>query len=760
MDTKWKKSKAVCGFLSFALGVSLLLSSLLPIAGNLVSASGRNRLQNAFQSDFQNTAAFRSYLSDTMNSFIAMGAGGPISGGYYISYDYGEPYLIEAEAVAETVMIQHDVGISTYIKPTQKEKDQWKKDAEAWARQFEEDKNILYYITVNNQVAYTNMDRRKDAIPAFPQEGYGFRLSFNGSICEAEKDGKTLDLYGDGIYQEDGKHWALPGYSNYLIAEGASSVRVYLAVADSPQLYVKVDYTSGRSQQWTENRYYHHYQNWLKNRNSLIVNSFLSLAAGLLFLFVWFPRRREKSDVDRVISRFTEHIWFEVKLLFLLGAAVFVLLPMTEEMGYLIREVSYAVTYEETAYYQYPWFLSSYLREILLRPEAVLPAFWICYLFVNDLRYGKKPWRHGLFGMLSAQELKLPVQKRLSRRSALSILVPILALLLFFPVFRFLNTQGVAFYLSFVGVAAAEILLLLVVQCVYAKKNAALARDLGLLADRITAIRDGDLTTPSILPEDSDLRRSAEELSDIQQGMSQAVAEQIRSEQMKVELVTNVSHDLKTPLTSIISYAELLKQESLDPPAGEYVDILCQKAERLRTMVLDVFEVSKAASGELPVKLEELDLAKLLRQTTADMAQVIEDAPVTLRQALPEDPVTIIADGDRLYRVFQNLLQNALSYALEGSRVYLSLEIQGSNAVVSIKNTSKTELPPGVDYTERFVRGDPSRTDGGSGLGLAIADTFTRACGGELTVAPVADLFVVSASFPLSSRIDQGTMEE
>ena len=225
--------------------------------------------------------------------------------------------------------------------------------------------------------------------------------------------------------------------------------------------------------------------------------------------------------------------------------------------------------------------------------------------------------------------------------------------------------------------------------------------------------------------------------------------EQTRSERMKVELVTNVSHDIKTPLTSIISYAELLKQEELEPPAGEYVDILVQKAERLRSMVLDVFEISKAASGELPVKLESLDLAKLLRQTTADMTQAIESAPVILRESLPEEPVPILADGDRLYRVFQNLLQNALTYALEGSRVYLSLTVKDGMAEASVKNTSKTELPDGVDFTARFVRGDQSRTDGGSGLGLAIADSFTRACGGELRVEPVADLFVVTVTFPL-----------
>lgn len=247
-----------------------------------------------------------------------------------------------------------------------------------------------------------------------------------------------------------------------------------------------------------------------------------------------------------------------------------------------------------------------------------------------------------------------------------------------------------------------------------------------------------------------DLKEHAGQLNDLGSAINTAVDERLKSERMKAELITNVSHDLKTPLTSIISYAELLKQEGLEPPAGEYVDILAQKAERLRSMVLDVFEVSKAASGELPVKLESLDLAKLLRQTMADMAQAIEAAPVILRQTLPEEPVTIVADGDRLYRVFQNLLQNALKYALEGSRVYLTLTRTEGKAVVSVKNTSKTELPEGVDFTARFVRGDESRTDGGSGLGLAIAESFTAACGGKLRVEPVADLFVVTVEFPLA----------
>ena len=245
----------------------------------------------------------------------------------------------------------------------------------------------------------------------------------------------------------------------------------------------------------------------------------------------------------------------------------------------------------------------------------------------------------------------------------------------------------------------------------------------------------------------------AAELEDIRQGVETAVEERTRSERMKVELVANVSHDIKTPLTSIISYIQLLKQEEgLPDYVSDYIRILDEKSERLKNMVQDVFAVSKAASGQLSVEIKELDLSKLLYQTLADMEEPITQSPVTVKTEIPKEPVMVRTDGQRMYRVFQNLIGNAIKYSLEGSRVYVTLKEEGALAVASVKNTSSAELNREVDFLERFTRGDSSRTDGGSGLGLSIAKSFTEACGGTFELEMIADLFLVTVSLPRAGR--------
>lgn len=443
-------------------------------------------------------------------------------------------------------------------------------------------------------------------------------------------------------------------------------------------------------------------------------------------------------------ARLASHIWFEWKLLLL----VFLPFPTLWTLSELRRAVNY---------------VESFL--VFLALFVLMAGLWLAtlYVLICDLRHNEKPWRHGLVAalfhglgrlwrILRGAELSQPLRRRfLARMVVAAAGVLILAFLSLVTVFGYCwDHTGLSFFASILT-ALLVVLLLLLPLAWLLDRTWVLLRDLVPLTDQLSTLRSGGTAQPLTLPEGSDLSAAAVDLNRVQEGLRSAVAEQMKSERMKVELIANVSHDLKTPLTSVVSYAALLgEEEDLPPHVKDYIRILNEKARRLQVMVQDVFEVSKAASGELPLHMEQLDLTRLLDQTMADMDETIRRSGLTFRTTLPSNPVWITADGDRLYRVFQNLIQNALRYSLEGSRVYVTLEIIEGRAVARLKNTSRDELPSGVDFTARFVRGDVSRTDGGSGLGLAIASSSTAACGGTLRVETDADLFTVEVTFPTS----------
>lgn len=236
---------------------------------------------------------------------------------------------------------------------------------------------------------------------------------------------------------------------------------------------------------------------------------------------------------------------------------------------------------------------------------------------------------------------------------------------------------------------------------------------------------------------------------EIDRGFNESFEEQMKAERMKVELITNVSHDLKTPLTSIISYVDLLsKEEDLSKTAREYVSILSEKSDRLNKMVVDVFDLAKSTSGNIQLDFQTLDLKKLIEQTVGDMVDDIQKSGFQIKTNFPEEPVYIVADGKRLYRVFQNIIDNALKYSMEGTRIYISLMDEYGNATVVIQNIAGYEMNfTSEEILQRFSRGDGSRTTEGSGLGLAIAESFTKACGGDFKIEIDGDMFKVLISF-------------
>lgn len=242
----------------------------------------------------------------------------------------------------------------------------------------------------------------------------------------------------------------------------------------------------------------------------------------------------------------------------------------------------------------------------------------------------------------------------------------------------------------------------------------------------------------------------AEAVNQIGDAVTRAVETSMKDEKMKADLITNVSHDLKTPLTSIINYVDLLKKERIDNERAEgYIAILDEKSQRLKQMTDDLVEASKISSGNLVLQMEKINLKELLVQASGEFIDRFEEKKLTINGTGPDEAVYINADSRSIYRVIENLFNNIYKYALEGTRVYLDITKQNGNAVLTIKNISANEINnvSVEELTERFIRGDESRATEGSGLGLSIAKSLTEAMGGNFQIALDGDLFKVILVF-------------
>ena len=249
----------------------------------------------------------------------------------------------------------------------------------------------------------------------------------------------------------------------------------------------------------------------------------------------------------------------------------------------------------------------------------------------------------------------------------------------------------------------------------------------------------------------ADLKDQARDLNHIRDGLNNAVDERLKSERLRTELITNVSHDIKTPLTSIVNYVDLLqKEEPKTEKQQEYLEVLSRQSGKLKKLIEDLIEASKASTGNLTVELQPCDLGILLDQTAGEYGEKLEKAGLELVLQKPDTPVTVLADGRHLWRVFDNLLNNVVKYAQSGTRVYLSLQEQGGEARVTFRNISREPLNISAEeLTERFVQGDISRHSDGNGLGLAIAMSLMRLQKGDLKIDLDGDLFKVTLRFPL-----------
>ncbi len=445
----------------------------------------------------------------------------------------------------------------------------------------------------------------------------------------------------------------------------------------------------------------------------------IPLAAAIFFAFFF---RADRIELENRIAGLLGKTWVEIKL------------------ALIVLMASLSVACVNTGFF--PGFP-------LMLCIPLLTIYFLCLDIGRNRNFFSCNIIHSILKRLNSFRDMPTFQRRSLRRlySCLGVTAGVLALSCL--VLSILNNLLHYYPLLMLGFRAAVLGALVGIALWYILALKQDLRDWEALMAQIAEMYGGNMEAVNHVPPISNLYDCAMQLNMIRIGIQKAVAEGVKADRTKVELITNVSHDIKTPLTSIISYIELLKKEpDLPPHVADYVNTISQKADRLSHIVQDVFEVSKAATGNISLDMEDLDLGKLLQQTFAEMSETVQASQLVWRVDIPETPVLIHADGQRLYRVFQNLIRNCAQYSLDGSRVYIRLVAQNGTATVTVRNVSRAEISiSGEDLTARFVRGDQNRTTEGSGLGLSIAKSFTEACAGRFFVQADGDVFTVTVQF-------------
>ena len=381
--------------------------------------------------------------------------------------------------------------------------------------------------------------------------------------------------------------------------------------------------------------------------------------------------------------------------------------------------------------------------------------FWRNTLLAKLFRFFKKNWRRF---QTALHHLKADIQKHaIPKHHMENLRISILFLFIFYLVINVALVFIVSFCLfdrevfPFLFFGAFAALFNLIVLTLFWKSVIALDE----MMTAVSKTRQGDLSyplTPSKMPKL--LRKFGEDIIGMQEGMRTAVDEAIKGEHMKTELITNVSHDLKTPLTAIVNYVDLLKKcEISDETAREYIGVLEEKSERLKHLIEDLVEASKATTGNVKLNFVKVNLYELAMQAMGENADALEAAGLDVRLNQPEQEPILFADSQKTWRIIDNLISNVKKYALAGTRVYIEVGEENGAGVFAIKNVSREPLDVPIEQlTQRFVRGDASRSTEGSGLGLSIAQSLCELQSGTLEITMDGDLFKVTVRLPLADR--------
>ena len=564
---------------------------------------------------------------------------------------------------------------------------------------------------ISNIAEISLEDVREGDLPKLPND-YNYFWYFDGDNLSIMKNGKKLDYNR----LDSGYRGLVPKFHYYYAADELEGTAILLAVKDS-----LLENPYGNSGYYTEKRLLP------------LIGTFaiiLIIVSFLLLILAWV-KRRDKREFDRILASWSGKLWLEVKALITCFPFLFL------GVGLMMT-----VSYQSYNYVHYPQLLEL-LGGTIFSSFFILLAFWWFYLLLIDLIYNRsKFFRHNSINSIlkwyGKYEKGYPWQKLMLRRAYLLVAAEVILA----PLSLMFLTKNI-----FIAVLIALFGLYLIYR--YLKEYGLALADFAALLDHIELMKNGNMDSKLQVSESSTIYPASQQLNSLQEGMALAIKEQIKAERMKIDLITNVSHDLKTPLTSIISYVDLLdKEEDLPEHVSDYIAILGQKSERLKNLIEDLFDLAKASSENISLDMKELDLARLIKQTLADMEEVIEQSGLVFKLNIPDEPVYIISDGEKLYRVWENLITNALKYSLQGSRVFIDLECAGEKIIATIKNTANYEMDfEEEEILERFARADEARSSEGSGLGLSIAQSFTQACGGEFIIKIDGDLFKVEIIF-------------
>ena len=474
---------------------------------------------------------------------------------------------------------------------------------------------------------------------------------------------------------------------------------------------------------------YEKFEPWLVPIMVISVVSLVLALAGLVILTIGAGRNNEDEKVHlNFLDRwYTEIVAGMIFMIWLLGTSVIVQTMDFEDIRMVWKVTGFSIL----GIWCGGWFLTGWLS-LVRRIKA------------------RSLWRDSLL-----RHVLILVRKCFSKCNDLVVflggnMISRVKIILLFGIFVFL--QFMFYVMTVNGGSAFAFLLLIVMDCavLYYLVKKAWGRE--QIIAGLKKITDGELQykipTEKLSGEQEQV---ADYINHIGEGLDAAVENSLKNERMKTELITNVSHDIKTPLTSIINYVDLLKRENPeDPKIRGYLEVLENKAQRLKVLTEDVVEASKASTGNITLEMTDLNFVELVHQVIGEFEEKFEERNLTMVVHFDEEEAIICADGRRLWRVLENVFGNASKYAMENTRVYVDVKVDRPNVQLSLKNISAQPLNISADeLTERFIRGDVSRNTEGSGLGLSIAKDLVRLQGGEFKLYLDGDLFKVTIEFKM-----------